>query len=117
MCLLVAALRNTLDLLAISAHQKASISKAINCSSSEGGGCSAVPLAFTSIVSNSSAVTTLASDKAAAAADVNTTHGDDDLMDDDVDADVDDDDDDDDRYHPPKSKIQYDSDEDSFEDY
>ena len=38
-------------------------------------------------------------------------------MDDDVNGVVDDDDDDDDRYRPPQSKIQYDSDEDSFEDY
>ena len=60
--------------------------------------------------------------------DVDTTHGSDDLIDDEVeDAYGDDDDDDDDSgydgnaqypYHPqPQSKIQYDSDDDSVEDF
>ena len=123
----ITALRNALDQLAISAHQKESILKQL-IAPPPAAAPTAAPSAST--VPNLSAVTTVVTDKAAAATaaaaddDVDTTHGDDDIMDDEKDAYGDDDDDDDDseydgnvQYPYPKSKIQYDSDEDSVVDY
>ena len=119
-------IRKALDQLSISAHQKKLILEQLIIPPPPAAAAAPAPSAST--VPNSSAATTLATDKASAVDDdVDTTHGSDDLIDDEVeDAYGDDDDDDDDSgydgnvqypYHPqPQSKIQYDSDEDSFED-
>ena len=137
----VTALREALDQLAISEHQTELIlMKLFVPSSSSSAAATTTPVASVVAVPSAVAVAaTSGTDKAAAAAtaavdkmDVNTTHGSDDLMDDEVEALErlaygDDDDDDDDSgydgnvqypYHPqPQSKIQYDSDDDSVEDF
>ena len=127
----VTALRNALDQVSISAHQKKLILEQLIIPPPPAA-AAAAPAPSASTVPNSSAVTTLATDKATAVdMDVNTTHGSDNLMDDKVDAlehalayGNDDDDDDDSGYdgnvqypYNPQSKIQYDSDEDSVEDF
>ena len=127
----VTALRKALDQLAISEHQTELILKKL-CVPSSSSAATTTPVA--SVVAAPSAVAVAATSGTATATavvdnDVDTTHGSDDLMDDKVDALAygDDDDDDDDSgydgnvqypYHPqPQSKIQYDSDDDSVEDF
>tara|TARA_B110001452_G_C15020051_1_gene356566 strand:- start:33 stop:506 length:474 start_codon:yes stop_codon:yes gene_type:complete len=123
----VTALRKALEQVSISAHQKELILEQLIIPPPP---AAAAPASVASVVAVPSAVavaTTSGTTTAAVNNDIDTTHGSDDLMDDEVDALAygDDDDDDDDScydgnvqypYHP-QSKIQYDSDEDSVEDY
>ena len=126
----VTALRMALDQLAVSEHQTELILMKLFDPSSSSAAAAAAVVAAPSAVK----VAATSGTHAAAAAvdnDVDTTHGSDDFMDDELDADVDDDDDDDDDDNdddddddddsnvpfPPQSKIQYDSDDDSVEDF
>ena len=128
----IADLRDALHRLRIPEEQQELILEQLIIPPPAAAAAPSTPVA--SVVAAPSAVAVAATsgtDKAATAAvdnDVDTTHGSDNLMDDEVgDTYGDDDDDDDDSgydgnvqypYHPqPQSKIQYDSDEDSVEDY
>ena len=130
----VTALREALDQLAISEYQTELILEKLCVPSSSSLAVAAVvaatPAASVVVAPSSVAVAATSGTRAAATATaaVKTTHGSDDLMDDEVEDTYGDDDDGDDDsgydgnvqypYHPqPQSKIQYDSDEDSVEDY